>query len=412
VGRLPAYMVPTTFVTLDALPLTANGKVDTCALPAPAAGDAQDLAGYVAPRDDIERRMCRVWGELLGNDRIGLDDNFFAIGGHSLLAAKLFARLDGEFGRSLTLGVLYAAPTVRLLAARYRDAGQAAGETARALVALRATGSRPPLYFLPGVFGNVVGYADFVRELGPEQPVFGLQSLGLDGRAEPFDSIEAMAHHYIEELREHQPQGPYALAGACFGATVAWEMTRQLTAAGDVVAFLGLVAPTSREGDESGERLVRAPRVVRRAIALTKLVRDRLRSYRREMRGLTLAARLDYLRRKVSSVGATVVHPHGLKGATRELNQLEVYRANVHALDSYVRGPIGAGLVALEILETTDRQMPTPVNDWQGLWPGEPRWHFLPGRDSGDMLAGGNARPVAALLAARMASAFQRVIVR
>ncbi|MEO8443557.1 MAG: amino acid adenylation domain-containing protein [Gammaproteobacteria bacterium] len=410
-ARLPAYMVPTTFVTLAALPLTQNGKVDARALPAPEASSAQDLDRYVAPRDAMERTLCRVWGEVLGNDRIGIDDNFFEIGGHSLLAAKLFARLDQAFGHSLTLGVLYSAPTVRLLAVRYRDAGSRADQPAQALVPLHPGGSRPPLYFLPGVFGNVVGYAEFVRELGPDQPVFGLQSIGLDGRAAPFDSIEAMARHYVQEVRAHQPHGPYSLVGACFGATVAWEMARQLTAAGETVAFLGLIAPTTRGGDEARDGALRAPRALKRAAALASLALNRLRGYLRDMRGLGLADRLRYLLRKLRSVSATVSQPHGLKGAARELNQLEVYRANVQALDSYVRVPVEAGLKTLEILEIEHRQVPDkrPAIDWLSLWRGEPRWHLLPGRDSGDMLSGANARVVAALLTERLRLALERV---
>lgn len=108
-------------------------------------------------------------------------------------------------------------------------------EPGRALVALRREGTRPTLYFLPGIFGNVVGYADFVRELGADQPIYGLQSIGLDGRAAPFASIEAMAGHYLMEIRAQQAQGPYALVGACFGATVAYEMARQLLTAGEIL---------------------------------------------------------------------------------------------------------------------------------------------------------------------------------
>ena len=113
--RLPAHMIPTSFVAVAALPRTINGKVDVRSLADPGANDVVSGSEYVAPRDAVERTLCRVWAEVLGVERVGLDDNFFQIGGHSLLAARLFARLDMEFGRALMLGTLFTAPTVRLL---------------------------------------------------------------------------------------------------------------------------------------------------------------------------------------------------------------------------------------------------------------------------------------------------------
>ncbi len=421
-ARLPSHMVPLAFVPLTALPLTANGKVDTRALPEPEAPHALGSGGYAPPRDALERTVCQVWARVLKVERVGLDDNFFEIGGHSLLAARLFAQLDEAIGRPLTLGVLFTAPTVRQLADRYRDSATLVDEPTRALVALRQEGTRPTLYFLPGVFGNVVGYGDFVRELGTDQPIYGLQSIGLDGRAQPFTAIEAMASHYVAEIRLHQARGPYALVGACFGATVAYEMARQLIASGDVVAFLGLIAPTDRGGNETGERLVQAPRAVKRAAALANLVRARLRVYLQEMQGQNLLERLRYLARKAQSLSTTAVQPHGLKGAQRELNQLEVYRANLQALDRYVRRPLEGKLVAFEILDTEQpRAQATPGTqaapvvdgsgiDWQEYWQGPLPVHILPGKDSGDMLAGTNAVEVARVLNERLHAAFDQSV--
>ena len=177
--KLPDYMVPSAYVLLDSLPLTLNGKVDRRALPDPGRTEQQEYNEYVAPRDETERVLCRVWSEVLGVHRVGLDDDFFAIGGHSLLAAKLFARLDEEFGRSLSLGVLFTAPTVRLLAECYRTSVGSKGSSV--IVSLSTGGTLPPVFAVPGVFGNVVGFEALARELGSEQPFYGLQSVGLDG---------------------------------------------------------------------------------------------------------------------------------------------------------------------------------------------------------------------------------------
>jgi len=403
-SRLPAYMIPASFVALATLPLSISGKVDAQALPDPTSSNAIARVQYVAPVDDVERTMCRVWAEVLRIERVGIEDNFFEIGGHSLLAARLFARLDEEFGRSPALGVLFAAPTVRLLAEHYRDVAAPGDERLQALVALRAEGTMPPLYFVPGVFGNVVGYADLVRELGPEQPIYGLQSIGLNGHAEPFDSIAAMASFYVRELRVFQPSGPYHIVGVCFGATVAYEMVRQLLATGETVAFLGLISPTAHEAAEGDEHALNAPRVVKRALAFGNLIRERLRMYLADMRGLGLRGRLGYLLRKTRSLGGTAVRPHAFRGTLRELNQIEVYRANVHALDTFVRLPIEGRLGTLEIFDAADAQALKergPIN-WESYWRGPITLHVLAGHDSGDMISGANARPMAQLLIERL----------
>ncbi len=403
-SRLPAYMIPASFVMLATLPLSVSGKVDTQALPDPASSNAVERVEYVAPVDAVERTMCRVWAEVLRIERVGTEDNFFEIGGHSLLAARLFARLDEEFGQSPALGVLFVAPTVRLLSEHYRDVAAPGDGQPHALVALRVEGTKPPLYFVPGIFGNVVGYADLVRELGPERPIYGLQCIGLTGQAEPFDSIAAMASFYLRELRVCQPGGPYHVIGVCFGATVAYEMTRQLLATGETVAFLGLISPTAHEAAEGDEHALSTPRVVKRGLAFGNLIRERLRVYLAEMKGLGVLGRLGYLVRKTRSLGETAVRPRAFRGALRELNQIEVYRANVHALDTFVRQPLEGRLGALEIFNAADAQ-PAKVREpirWESYWHGPIKRHVLAGTDSGDMLSGANARAIAQLLIERL----------
>ena len=400
--RLPSYMVPASFVRVPSIPLTPNGKVDCLALPDPRVQDMPAHNDCVEPRDETERVLCRVWSEVLGVSRIGLDDDFFAIGGHSLLAAKLFARLDEEFGRSLPLGVLFAAPTVRALAERYRAAKEASKTTA--LIALTTGGSLPPVYAVPGVYGNVIGFADLARELGPEQPFYGLQSVGLDGGEAPLDSIEEMAALYVAEIRSMQPHGPYAIVGACFGATVAYEMARQLLAAGEEVGFLGLLDPTRREGNIAGKNPESTPRIFKRLAAFRTLVVDRLQLYREDMRRLGIIDRVKYLASKFHLLSGLIGNSNAFKGAQRELNQIEVYRANLLALDVYRREPLDGRLRALEIFETT---RPGRVNvrdriDWRALWNGPIKNHKVPGKNSGDMLSGENARVLGALLAQRL----------
>ena len=166
--------------------------------------------------------------------------------------------------------MLFAAPTVRALAERYRAAKEASKITA--LIGLTTGGTLPPVYAVPGVYGNVVGLADSARELGPEQPFYGLQSVGLDGGEAPLDSIEEMAALYVAEIRSMQPHGPYVILGACFGATVAYGMARRLLAAGEEVGFLGLLDPTRREGNIAGKNPESTPRIFKRLAAFRALV--------------------------------------------------------------------------------------------------------------------------------------------
>ncbi len=399
--RLPNYMVPVSYISVPTIPLTPNGKVDPKALPDPQNQEVQNHYEYVAPRDEMEAILCKLWGEILKLDRVGIDDDFFAIGGHSLLAAKLFSRLDEHFGRSLPLGVLFASPTVRGLADLYRAS---AGQKTRALVALRKAGSLPPVFAVPGVFGNVVGFAELCHELGPGKPFYGLQSVGLDGSEPPLSSIEEMAALYINEIRTVQPRGPYILLGACFGATVAYEMAHQLLAQGEEVAFLGLLDPTPRGGNHWHERPSPIPRAFRRAAALGSLALGRLHLYAEEVRRISGKDRLKYFMQKFHILSRLGKKTQGLNGARRELNQIEVYHTNLAALDHYRRLPLDGALTAVEIFHTARlgrRKERDPVN-WNTFWSGTIVQHGVPGKNSGDMLSGSNAKILATLLAQRL----------
>ena len=249
---------------------------------------------------------------------------------------------------------------------------------------------------------------DLSRELGAEQPFYGLQSLGLDGTEAPRDSIEEMARRYISEIRSVQPHGPYALIGACFGGTVAFEMARQLLEAGEEVAFLGLLDLTRREGDETSGRLVSTPRVLKRAKAVGGLVTGRLRLYLQDMRGLDNGDRIKFITNKVRSLTFKIKDNKAFRGVQREIHQLEVYRANVCALDRYHLKPLTGRLRTVEIFETEHRRIQgkNDPSDWSVLSMGRTVRHLMPGKDSGDMVSGKNARVLGPLLAERLRAAF------
>jgi amino acid adenylation domain-containing protein len=410
-AKLPGYMIPEVYVMMDNLPVTGIGKVDRRALPDPSNLQVKAFTEYVAPRNNTERILCRVWSEVLGVERVGIDDDFFDIGGHSLLAAKMFARLDEALGRSFPLGILLSASTVRLLAELYHTA--MLPKHTCALVGLMTRGPLPPIYAVPGIFGNVVGYTDLSRMLGVEQPFYALQSVGLDGKDAPLGSIEEMAKRYVNEIRIVQPCGPYVILGACFGATVAYEMARQLLDAGDEVAFLGLLDPARRERYKIGVSGLPLPQVIKRSGAFSNLVIARLQLYLKEMRGLERSDRIKFIKNKIRSLGCKIGDTKRLQGVQRELHQLEVYRANRLALRRYRREPLTGCLRAFEIFESSHpRNIAIQRFNWETLWAGVAIRHHVPGKDSADMARGGNACVLAALLAERLRAAFVQEPVR
>ncbi len=243
--KLPEYMTPAAMIELSELPLTPSGKVSRRALPPPEFA-VQLKKSYVAPRTEMEELLSRIWAEVLRVPRVGVNDNFFELGGHSLLAVRLFARIEKVLDRHFPLATLFQAPTIGQLAHILQD------EVSRgdwsALVAIQAQRQtkghsevvRRPLFCVHAVGGNVIEYHDLARHLGPEQPFYAFQSVGLDGRQAPLRSIEEMAAHYLKEMRVVQPAGPYLLGGHSLGGMIAFEMACQLHAQGERVDLLAL----------------------------------------------------------------------------------------------------------------------------------------------------------------------------
>ncbi len=196
------------------------------------------LPSLVGPRDDAERKLVAIWEEALGTAPIGVEDNYFDLGGHSLLAVRIMGEIHRQFGKDLPLATLVESPTIAELAERLRDKTWSASWSS--LVPIQANGTRPPFYCVHAAGGNVLTYLDLARHLGNDQPVYGLQARGLDGRQAPHESLEAMGRDYVKEIREFQPEGPYHLGGTSFGGMIAFEMAQQLVAQGQTVGVLAL----------------------------------------------------------------------------------------------------------------------------------------------------------------------------
>lgn len=192
-----------------------------------------------ATGNDVERIVAEIWEEILGIDHVGIHDNFFELGGSSIIALSLFARIEKVFGKKLPLATLYEAPTVEQLADILRKEEHA--ETWGSLIEINSAGDKPPIFFIHGAGGNILIYRDLAGYLGPDQPVYGLQSQGLDGKQPYYTRIEDMASHYIREIKAVQAEGPYLLGGYCMGGSVALEMAQQLYDEGQETALLALL---------------------------------------------------------------------------------------------------------------------------------------------------------------------------
>ena len=240
--RLPDYMLPASIAFVDALPVTASGKVDRRALAAslPAATPERVVE---APRNEREREVARLFEELLLLAPIGRDDDFYLLGGDSLLAAELQVALRERFGARFA--ALHEAATVAAIAAALDDAGTDGGavEPLPVLVPLWREGRQVPLFLVHGRHGQAFVSPHFMRLLGDDQPVYAFQARGLDGLTAPHATVEGMAGEYVAALRAVRPHGPYFIAALCAGAYVAAAMARLLEGAGEVMLPLLLLDP-------------------------------------------------------------------------------------------------------------------------------------------------------------------------
>lgn len=256
-GRLPAHMVPSDFVRVDALPVLADGSVDYAHLPVGDSVQPRPAGETPAPpRDALERRLAGLWEQVLGQGPVDMEASFFDLGGHSLLAVRLLALVEKSFGRRLPPTSMVQHCTVREMARLLRPDP----DEASSLVPIQPKGSRPPLFLVHGVGGGMFwGYANLSRGLGQDQPVFAFRSRGLDGLPER-GSIGEMAERYVSDLRAFQPVGPYRLGGYCFGGVIAYEMARQLRAQGEETSLLALIDCAPPNTDYSLTRRSWSPR--------------------------------------------------------------------------------------------------------------------------------------------------------
>ncbi|GGP09408.1 amino acid adenylation domain-containing protein [Nonomuraea glycinis] len=324
--QLPDSMVPATWVRLDALPVTANGKLDRAALPDP--GDA-GRAPYLPPRDPFEAKLATLWEETLGVDAVSVHDDFFALGGHSLLALRLTMRLRKELGRDVPLSTVLTAPTVAQLAVELRRPQDNDGAPQR-IVPLRPAGERDPLFLFHALGGQVFRYLPLTRHLGTDQPVYAVQAAGLAPGERPHATLAEMVDDYTAHLLQVRPHGPYVLGGYCIGGNIALETARRLRAMGEQVPLVVLFY------SDAAEPVLRAS------------LEDDAVLLMHALAGGPVQVNLDDLHQmdpdeRLLAVIDAAARADKLQPDTADLRQarrfVEVFRANAHAVGHYRHEP-------------------------------------------------------------------------
>ncbi|HEX2209323.1 MAG TPA: thioesterase domain-containing protein, partial [Longimicrobium sp.] len=355
--------------------------------PAPDAG---------ATLTETEREMLAIWHEVLG-EPVELHDDFFDLGGHSLLGVRLLALVKKRLGRTLALPVLFGASTPAALSARVDDTGEGRGYVHLVPMGGEA-GALPPIFLVHPAGGIIFKYADLARHLGPDRPVYAIQATGATDGAEPLRTVDLMAQHYLEEVLRLQPHGPYYLAGWSAGGVIVMEMAHRLRAAGHEVALAGLLDSRPPNAEQPIPDPVHLYR--RLAAGLSSAEPAELDALEDEIRKLLIDDRLLYLARWLAA--------HGAESRVHELDGLkpvvEVFRAIVAATRRHPLAPY-PGRVTLLCAEEGRGE------GWEnaglpGLWKpyvsGELEVVVVPGTHV-TMVNEPNVREVAAALQAAMA---------
>ncbi|HWD20891.1 MAG TPA: amino acid adenylation domain-containing protein [Verrucomicrobiae bacterium] len=358
---IPAAVMPSAFILLDTLPLTPNGKVDRLALAKlnPQAQLEDDSSVAVAqPQTPLQLQLQLVFERFFKQRPIGIDAGFFELGGDSLGAVALRVELEKTVGKALSPNLIYQAPTIEKLAAAIERDG---GAEWSSLVALQPLGTRPPLFLIHTTPGDVLGYSSLIYHLGLDQPCYGLQSLAFHEPERAHTTIEEMAAYYIKHIRALRPEGPYHLAGWCYGGVVAAEMARQLKAAGQKIAFLGLIETPAAAPAHGGT-------LARKLFCLARMKPSEWRTYLREKikyhRGGKSRNELRFHRLEQRDGH----DPKFIEEHNRYLDRLElVYGTNMQAYDKYRVQPYAGPIILFNAVEPDPAVIRDPLYGWKKL---------------------------------------------
>lgn len=286
--------------------------------------------------DGIVARLTAIWEDMLRTTPIAPDQNYFDLGGDSILAVQLFVRIEQEFAIKLPLATLFDAPTIQELAQILRT--QSATRDWSPLVAIQTNGTRPVFFCMHAAGGTILIYRNLSKHLGSDQPFYGLEARGLDGSCSPLLTIEEMADLYVQSIRKAQPKGPYFIGGYCMGGTVAFEVAQRLRAAGEEVALLALF-------DTSDWSKIPAPSFWGKSYrAAERLVFHAANFYRLDLNGKRkfFSEKLKVLRNRIPVWKGMLLTAFGNQAVLRRSNSRvssQIWKANDRACINYVPAP-------------------------------------------------------------------------
>ncbi len=373
---LPEYMVPNVIVALPELPRLLNGKVDRKALPdvfqeadnrGVHAGSAEEHA-FQRPRDFLERQLTDIWQTTLGIPRISIGASFFSLGVGSLAALRLVTKMNRIFAMDLGLATLISASTIADIAQLIRDRHDAG--TAHAVVPIRKEGSKPPLFILHGVGGNIINFIGLSRRLPEDRPVYAIQAQSLLAGQSALLRMEDMAAFYIREMKMVQPHGPYYLLGYSFGGTVAAEMSHQLRAAGEEIGLLSMLDARTRDFQDE----------FRSSMTVSTKVDRRMRQFVGNTQSLSWRDRTGYIVRKISTRGvrqlSRVITSLGFRHLPSALKS--AYDVNYVAMKRYAPKQYKGRLVLFRATEQDYASGPRDMG-WHKLFAEGVDIHEIPG---------------------------------
>jgi amino acid adenylation domain-containing protein len=371
--QLPKYMVPSSFVWLEAMPMTPNGKLDRKALPAP----PREEAGFPAhhpPTTRLERELAGIWEDVLQTSPIGIHSNFFDLGGDSLALLSLFAAIEARFGRRLTVDVLMGGLTVAGLAQVL--AADEPQTTTNPVVALQPFGHLPPFFCVHGIDGDVMHLHRLAVHMGTDRPFFGLRRTP---EATLTDTISQIAARYVAAMLHQQPTGPFYLGGHSFGAMVAYEIGLQLMEQGHEIGLLAII-----DQGRPGWRLT-----PRNAIpALYQILANIPRRLRDQMASFEGDDRFRELRRILWRWSKSVIGWRSDAAAMFDLShfapeQVLLFDAHLQALGDYrplhaIPRPVPIALFRASV-PLLSQAAKGPTFGWNDLVKGEVQVHIVPG---------------------------------
>ena len=378
---LPHYMIPAEFIVLDDFPISPNGKIDRNALPetaAPSANPDQEFAST-----PTQEKLAAIWEKVIGVSRVGIDSNFFDLGGDSLLGMRMLSHIDQEIGIQIPVDELFQSPTIRKLS-RYIEK-HPSGAQSSLVVKIRAGGPGRPLFLVHGWGGGIIDYYNLAKTIGDTWPIYGIQAAGRDGKEAPDETIDAMSNRYYEAIKQVQPEGPYRLGGYCQGGVVAYELACLFESHGDQVEFVGIIdasAPAAQNRNPS-------PWSARRLLAIGSCVPFWLKDYRDlGFKGIRQRIRLklrQMTRRRDRSKGQVPQYKMDdiiLDNPTvLPENQMKVLLAGIKIVSTYRPNRFSKNVVVYAARYPTITEAfkgsTDPTKGWQQLVEGEVKVHLI-----------------------------------